>query len=225
MGRKPKPPRTYDATSRNEAARQSRDRVVDVARAELLARGYAGTTIAAVAAGAGVSVETIYKGFGGKPGLVRAIYERALEGRGPTPAPQRSDAMSDAERDAHVIVREWGRLAAEVAPLVSPVLLLLKAAADAEPALRTILDDDAAQRWTRMRHNVAKLARLDALKDGVTVDDAADVAWTLVAPEMYEALVVRRGWSAAKFGAFVGKTMDAALLRPAAPSRRRRVSR
>jgi AcrR family transcriptional regulator len=209
----PKQSRSYDATSRTESARITRERIVDVARAELLAHGYGAVTIAAIADGAGVSAETIYKGFGGKPGLVRAVYETALLGRGERSAPARSDAMSDAEKDPHVIVKEWGKLASEVAPLVSPVLLLVKAAAVGEPALDKILDDDAQQRWSRMRHNVAKLDRLHALKRSVSVDYAADVAWALLAPELYEALVVRRGWSAQKYGAFVGATMDAALLK------------
>jgi len=58
-----------------------------------VANGYAATTIAAIAGEAGVSVETIYKAFGGKSGLVRAIYERGLTGRGPVPAYQRSEEM------------------------------------------------------------------------------------------------------------------------------------
>ncbi|MGH3646029.1 MAG: TetR/AcrR family transcriptional regulator [Micromonosporaceae bacterium] len=48
-------------------------------------RGYAATTLAAIAREAGVSVETIYKAFGGKSGLVRALYERGLTGIGPVP--------------------------------------------------------------------------------------------------------------------------------------------
>ena len=44
-----------------------------------------------IASAVGVSVDTIYKAFGGKPGLVRAIRERALQGDGPEPAEARSD--------------------------------------------------------------------------------------------------------------------------------------
>jgi AcrR family transcriptional regulator len=53
--------------------------------------GLAVTTIAWIAAEAGVSAETIYKAFGGQPGLVRAICEAALAGAGLVQAEARSD--------------------------------------------------------------------------------------------------------------------------------------
>jgi len=67
--------RRYDSSGRRERARQTRDQITSIARELFLSDGYAGTTVAGIAAAAHVSVETIYKGFGGKPGLVRAIIE------------------------------------------------------------------------------------------------------------------------------------------------------
>src|SRR4051812_3522000 len=106
--------RQYDASRRLEQARQVRETIIAAARAAFLEQGYAATTIAAIAERARVSVETVYKTFGGKPGLVRAIYERGLAGAGATPAPERSDAMSAREPDGEAIVRGWGALTAEV---------------------------------------------------------------------------------------------------------------
>ena len=40
-----------------------------------LADGYASTTVAALAAAAEVSPETIYKAFGGKPAFDQAVHE------------------------------------------------------------------------------------------------------------------------------------------------------
>src|SRR4051812_2038253 len=93
--------RRYDARGRIEQARRSREVILDVARRAFLERGYASTTIDAVAQAAGVSVETIYKRFGGKPGLVGAIYQQGLAGHGDIPAPERSDAISAGESDPH----------------------------------------------------------------------------------------------------------------------------
>src|SRR5712691_497133 len=86
----------------------------------------AGTTIASIAEAADVSVETIYKRFGGKPGLVRAISEKGQEGAGPIPAEQRSDAMRTLERDPHAVMQRWGAFTTEVAPLAAPIALLLR---------------------------------------------------------------------------------------------------
>ena len=55
------------------AAACNRNRIVDAAEQRFLGDGYGLTTVAAIAGDAGVSADTIYKSFGGKPGLVRAI--------------------------------------------------------------------------------------------------------------------------------------------------------
>ena len=94
--------RRYDATRRRKQAARNRERVLDVAEEILLERGYAETTVSAIARAAEVSPELIYKTFGGKAGLVREIQRRGLQGAGPIPAETRSDAMSASEPDAAV---------------------------------------------------------------------------------------------------------------------------
>ena len=97
---------------------------------------------------------TIYKTYGGKPGLVRALCERALGGVGPVPAEQRSDALQAGETDPRKVIEGWGRLTTEVAPRIAPLLLLLRDAADGDPAAshavrrprRHPAHQDAAQR-------------------------------------------------------------------------------
>ena len=145
--------------------------MLDSAERLFLQNGYAATTVASIAASANVSVETIYKAFSGKPGLVRAIRDRGLGGHGPVHAEQRSDRMRMAERDPRQIILNWGSLAAEVAPRVCPILLLVRdaAATDVDMArLRRELDDDRYRRMTinarhlrsaghlRRRHDTAR---------------------------------------------------------------------
>ena len=153
--KKAKKTRTYDAKARIERARQGRERLIEVARRAFLNQGYAATTVAEIANEAGVSVETIYKTFGGKTGLVRAIYERGLAGRELIPAPARSDAISASEANPSALVRKWGALTAEVAPLVAPILLLIRAAAVSNPELLPLLAEADAQRLKRMADNAA----------------------------------------------------------------------
>src|SRR6266498_2613211 len=94
-----KPKRRYNSSGRQAQARRNREAILDAAQRQFLEGGYAATTIAAIAGEAGVSVETIYKAFGAKPGLFRAIYQRGLTGREPIPAIQCSDAMRERETD------------------------------------------------------------------------------------------------------------------------------
>jgi AcrR family transcriptional regulator len=217
-----KPRRRYDSSGRQAQARRSRQAILDAAQRQFLDGGYAATTIAAIAAEAGVSVETIYKGFGGKPGLVRAIYQRGLEGREPIPAFQRSDAMRERETDPRTIMRHWGTLASEVSSVVSPIVRLVRAAAASDPDMAALLKASNDVREQRARHHARFLKQRGYLREGVSLDEAADVLWTCTSDELYDLLVVQRGWSRPRFAAFLADFMITALLPreppPEAPS-------
>ena len=55
--------RQYRSAVRSEQALSTRQRALDAARALFIDRGYASTTIAAIAKAAGISHETIYAAF------------------------------------------------------------------------------------------------------------------------------------------------------------------
>ena len=109
-------------------------------------------------------------------------------------------------------MRNWGRLAAEVAPLAAPILLMLREAAAADPELAETLQKTDRQRLTRMRRNARSLAERDFLRAGVTARQAADIMWALTSPDFYQLLVVRRGWTPAAFGELIGRALAGALL-------------
>ena len=207
-----KRPRRYDATSRRARALHKQRAIVDAAERLFVRDGFQATTIPAVAAEAGVSQETIYKSFGSKTGLVRAIRERGLAGEGPVHAERRSNALQKEERDPRRVIEGWGRLTTEVAPKVMPILLLVAtgAATDAEMArLRQELD---LARLTRMRRNARTLARAGHLRAGMRPSQAADLLWACSSPELYDLLVRRRGWSLPRYARFIVDVMIAGLL-------------
>ena len=212
------PRRRYDSPRRAAQARQTRAAVIAAAQRLFLRDGYSATTIAAIAVEAAVSAETIYKAFGGKPGLVRAICGHALAGAGAVPAETRSDELQATEPDPRAIISGWGRLTAEVAPRVSPILLLLRAAAATDPEVADLQAEMDASRLHRMTSNARRLAGSGHLRDGVTTEHAADVLWAYSSPELYELLVVDRAWTAERYGAFVADAMIAALLPPGPPT-------
>ncbi|MCU1384438.1 MAG: putative transcriptional regulator, TetR family protein [Acidobacteria bacterium] len=208
--------RQYDSARRRQAAERRRDAIVDTARRLFLRDGFARTTIATIAGDAGVSEETVYKTFGSKTALVRTIRDRALAGAGPVHAERRSDRMQAGAHDARTIIRGWGVLTVEVAPRVAPILLLVRDAAASDPELATLRDEMDAARRTRMTRNARTLFKAGHLRRGITLAAAADVLWTYSSPELYELLVIRRGWAIARYGRFVADAMIAALL-PSSP--------
>jgi AcrR family transcriptional regulator len=212
-----KPKRRYHSPRRAEQARQTRAAVVEAARRLFLRDGFAATTITAIAAQAQVSVETIYKTFGGKPGLVRAICATALTGEGPVPAETRSDELQAQEPDPRKIIQGWGKLTTEVAPRIAPILLLIRSADATDPEMAALRAEMDTSRLTRMTSNARNLAEAGHLRDDITAEQAGEVLWTYSSPELYELLVLGRGWPAERYGTFIADAMIAALLPPEPP--------
>ncbi len=209
--------RRYNSSRRAVQARENRAAVLAAARELFLSGGFAATTVAAIAGRAGVSVETVYKGFGGKPGLVRALCDEAFAGDGPVPPHVRSDQLQAAGHDARTIIRGFGTLSTEVAPRVAPIQLLARDAAATDPEMAGLYTEMQDQRLERMTHNAHNLATTGHLRDDITVAHAGEVMWTYSSPELYELLVVRQGWPLERFGAFIADALISALLPPSAP--------
>jgi len=203
--------RSYDASGRQRASAQRRRLVVEEARRLFLERGFAGTTVAMVAQAAGVSVETIYKAFGGKAGLVRAVWEKALEGIGPVSAEVRSDAVSSAADDPREVIATWAHLSAEVGQRAAPVLALVRAAAAVDPEAAALLAEIDAGRLARMRHNAETLARRGHLRPGLSLERAAQLM-VAISGSLHDPLVGDAGWSAADYSEVVERLLTAALL-------------
>ena len=206
--------RAYDSARRQEQARQTRDAILEVARRRFLADGFAPTTIAVIAADVGVSVDTIYKGFGGKPGLVRAICQQALAGQGPVPAETRSDALQSTEPNPRAIIRGWGALTAEVSPRIAPIMLLIRDAAVADPDMASLQAEMDRQRLDRMTHNARNLAAAGHLRPDITVKHAGEIMWTYSSAQLYELLIITRLWPLHRYATFIADAMIAALLPP-----------
>lgn len=206
--------RRYDGSGRRAVAERTRQRVLDVAERLLLEQGYAGTSVAAIAEAAGVSAELVYKSFAGKPGLVRAIQRRALQGVGPVPAPDRSDALAARAGDARSLLAEWAQLSTEVAPRVSPVVLLVRSAAATDDVLGDLLAEMSAQRLERMAVNAARLAALPGVRRDLGVERIRDVLWTCTSPEFYDLLVLQRGWTVEEYRDHLFRALCGQLLEP-----------
>ena len=206
--------RPYDSRARKEQAARNRDAALDAAERLFQERGYAGTSIASIAQEAGLSVQTIYKVFGSKSGLVKEIYFRGLIGKGDAAAYERSDAMREREVDPRRIMRQWGALTAEVASVVSPIRLLMRSAALADPEMEGLLRETDEDRLERMRHHARFLKERGYLREGVTLGEATDILWTCSSVEMYDLLVIQRGWPLPRFARFVADFMITALLPP-----------
>ena len=89
--------RKYHSPLRADQSRRTRQRILEAAFALFAERGYAGTTIAAVAERAGVSHETVYGTAGGKRRLLEAVIELAIAGDEDGAAANEDDLWAEIE--------------------------------------------------------------------------------------------------------------------------------
>lgn len=212
-----KPRRRYDSSHRQEQARRTRRSVVQTAHRMFLDRGYAGTTVGAVAAEAGVSAETVYKAFGNKPGLLKAVFDVSVMGDDePVPMLRRARIQRIREEpDGRRKLSMYGRHRAESSPRSVPVQLLVRAAAASDPGVAGVWDQMLAELLSGMAWFARDLHEEGHLRPDVSVDDARDILWTYSSAELYDLLVIHRGWTPEKYGRWIADSLIAALLPPA----------
>lgn len=203
--------RKYHSPLRADQAQQTRRRVLEAALRLFVDRGYAGTTIAAVAEDAGVSPETIYLSLGGKRGLLEGVIETAIAGEDePGYELWNQVALLPSARERLERMVEYScRILARTRPIHS----VIRGAADKEAfaaALgRRLLHDRLNAQTERVRACLH-----DDLRQGLSVSDAGQRYCALASPELYYLLTVEFGWTAAKHRKWITGLLETELLGP-----------
>jgi AcrR family transcriptional regulator len=206
--------RRYDATRRQAAAAQTRQSIAAAARELFISRGYAATTMAAIAATAGVAQDTVYATFGPKPALFRHVVEIALSGASePIPALER-DIYRDvqAEPDQERILALMAHTIRMIHERLAPLFDVLSAAAQTDEELKAFADELAARHVVHMSVFVEDLTNKGGLRAGLTHEMATDVIWVTTSSEFYLLCVRGRGWTPEEFEVWLTDTWRRLLL-------------
>jgi AcrR family transcriptional regulator len=206
--------RTYDTSARRARSDETRQRIVDASHQLILERGYRGTTIAEVAALAGVNVDTIYQLVGRKPVLLRELIEQAISGTNTAvPADERDYVRSiEAEPDPGEKLAIYARAVRTIQERMAPLFLALSDAASTDPEASEIWNEISRRRAANMRRLARNLRNAGGLRAGLSVNEAADVLWATNGSEFYVLLTVDRGWSPDRFERWLADTWRRLLL-------------
>jgi AcrR family transcriptional regulator len=207
--------RRYRSIVRTEQAQETRRRILDAAKDLFVERGYAGTTVDAVAAAAGVSPETIYGSLGGKRGLLEGVIDASIvgpDGEGPLvqrPAFERVGTLPTARERLRGFVEACCLTLART----SPVHVVIRGAADREPfavELRErLLRERLANNVTLLRKYVS-----NGLRPGLTLKQASERFCGLTSPEFYHLMTVELGWTPRQFTTWLSDLAELELLGP-----------
>jgi AcrR family transcriptional regulator len=206
---------------RAEAARRTRLALIRAAAELFIERGYAGTTVDAVAARAQVARATVFTAVpGGKPALLKAARDIALAGDDePVPVPQRPWFLAAmAPRDPAEVLRRQCANYRMLHQRAAQLEAVLATAAASDPALHVLHAEAHRQRQRGCALVVHRLQALGGLAAGLTDDKATDTLYALSSPAVHLILVHDRGWSPAQYERWLYEQLRTALL--AAPQRR-----
>ncbi|MCW2938540.1 MAG: hypothetical protein JWN00_1525 [Actinomycetia bacterium] len=215
-----KPKRRYVSDLRRENAEATRLRIAEAARALMLERGYAATTMADVAQAAGVVVQTLYSSCpGGKPGLAKLVYDVTLAGDAqPIPQSARPQVQAIiAEPDPVRKLALYAEMAMTIFQRVGPVHRVLRAAAAATPAdarLNDLLAGTEQQRLVGSRGPAEHLVAIGALRTELSVERAADQIYALTSFELFERFTEVCGWSVPDCQDWLARILAELLLEP-----------
>ena len=205
--------RPYDASRRREQARARRLATVLAARDLFERDGFRLTTIAAVAARAGVSAESIYKGFGTKAALAKAVFDVTVAGD--------DEPVPVADRPAMQAIRDEPDVRRQIEMFVSGLAQRQARSAGVQILIRDgrHVDDSLGPVWAKLNDEaligMTMLARdllgSGRLREGVDVDEVRDVLWNYLAIDTYERLVLIRGWPLERYSDWLSRTIIAAI--------------
>ena len=192
--------RAYRSAVRSDQARATRRSILSAAQRLFEADGYAATKVAAIAAAAGVSVDTVYASVGRKPQLILGVIDITLgESADALPAEDRRYVVDiQAACTAPEKLAIYAAALARLLPHIRPLQEALGQAAAVDPecaaAWRQLVDRRAAN----MRLFAADLRTTGELRPDLSDDQVADIVWATNSVEFF-ALFAQREWRPAQF--------------------------
>ena len=214
MAERVKSKRRYDSPRRRQQAAATRRDILAAAQRLFEQQGYASTTMAAIAAEAGVALKTVYVAFETKSGLLRALWHMLLRGD---------------QEDVHVRDRQWYRDVLEepdperqlrlnarnsriVKQRAAALMEVIRSAAPTDPDIQELWSRIQTDFYEIQRPIVEALRRSKALRLDLDVTRGTDILWTLNHPNVWQLLVAQRGWTPEQYEQWFGDTTCSQLL-------------
>lgn len=206
--------RSYRSALRDEQARTTRRTIVEAGAALFVERGFAGTTMDAIAERAGVSRKTVFTSVGGKVGLLKLAIDWALVGDDEPVSLDERPVVRELvqETDPQRAVVMWAHMVTGIAARLALLHPVLTAAADVDEQAAELNEISERNRLGGARGFAEQLHSLGALREDVSVERAAAMASLLMDPLGYRRLVLGDGWTVEEYADWVARLAAASFL-------------
>ena len=205
--------RCYDSPRRQAQARETWCRILTAATDLFVERGYAATSMAAIAAAAEVAPQTVHATFGTKAALLGAAVDVAMAGDDePVAIVDRPETQAVlAARSASEAAAGFGRNVTALLARAGRLIHAADAAPDPDGELDALRRAGHRARLADMRRVAAAFADAGFLRDGIDAALAADILWTLASPDAFAAFTGTLGWSTARYERWLVASIERAL--------------
>lgn len=207
--------RRYNNSRRLAQVETTRLKVIEAAKGLFIDRGYPATTMEAVADAADVALPTLYRLFGSKRALLKAVLDTSFGGDDEPVAfgdrPEQQQAL--AEPDPLALVRSFARICRLFMVRSSEMFHVLATAAQVDPDIAELQDEIRRQRHAGQRRIVAAIAARNALDPDLSRSDAEDITYAALSPEVHRILTIERRWTADQYERWLTRALGS-LLRP-----------
>ncbi|GAB2454500.1 TetR/AcrR family transcriptional regulator [Streptomyces incanus] len=199
---------------RGDRARETRRRIIDAAAELFVEQGYGATKLQEIADRAGVAVQTIYFVFRNKPSLLKELVDVAIAGDDEPLATmdrpwfEEVTTAPTAESALAVLVAGARRTLERVAAINE----MVRAATATDPEIRALWPDTTDPRYTVVSTAARALTEKPGARPGLSAEEAADVVYALLSPELFLVLTRDRAWPADKWERWAHDTLGSQLL-------------
>jgi AcrR family transcriptional regulator len=201
--------RPYDNSRRQAQSHATSLRIVEVAKALFIERGYPATTLEAVANVADTSLPTLYRLFTSKRVLLKAVLDNSFGGDDQPVAfgdrPEVKAARS--QPDPVALIGAFARIARNFMERSSAIMHVLATAAQVDPEVAELLTEIRRQRHEGQSRIVAALSDLDALDPQLEFPQAVDITYVALSPDVHRILTVERGWTADQYEQWIARSL------------------
>jgi AcrR family transcriptional regulator len=196
----------YHSPLRLRQAAETRQTVLVAATRLFTDRGWAGTTLAAVAAEAGTAVETVYSAFGSKSGLLISAIDVAIVG--------------DDDRVPLVDRPEFGSLGVgeRSERLTAAARIITRALVRAVPLMGALQEASASDEASKVRWDAYETDRRIVISGGLELilgkpasETLVDSIWALASPEVFTKLTKERRWPIDRYQQWLVETASTLL--------------
>jgi AcrR family transcriptional regulator len=205
--------RRYNSARRQQQARDNQRRILRAAGELFIERGYGQTTIADIAAAAGVAVETVYAAFKNKPTLLHRAWDVTVgDDDQEVLVHERPEvrAVLD-EPDLAVRLANHAVVNTAIMRRTAALHLAIRGAAASDPTAAAMLAEIDRQRLEAMAVHAHAAAATGQL--AVSEAECRDVLWSTTDGSLWDQLVQQRGWTDERYAAWLGRLWVSLLTR------------